>query len=238
MNPRQRRGLVLIVLTSLAAVAVFFGVMAYVDDVASRVGPSVQVLRLTRDVGVYETVTEDMLASVEVPERWVSGSTLLADDQDDLLGTVAASSFEAGTTIQRGMMVDPPAVEPGFREIAVMVDAETGVAGKVSPGDRVDIIATVGGSDTELPSSRVWVSNAQVIDVGVARDVDDEDESRPTFESGQGVPVTFALTTNDALKVAFVESFSVKLRLALRGAGDTSEISEDQWVYTPTEEQG
>ncbi|PFG34691.1 Flp pilus assembly protein CpaB [Sanguibacter antarcticus] len=238
MNPRQRRGLVLIVLTSIAAVAVFFGIMTYVDDVGSRVGPSVQVLRLTRDVGVYEAITEDMLASVEMPERWVSGATLLADEQDDILGKVASSSFVAGTTVQTGMMVTPPAVEPGYREIAVMVDAETGVAGKVSPGDRVDIIATVGGTDTAPPSSRVWVSNAQVIDVGVARDVDDESDARASFESSSGVPVTFALTTNDALKVAYVESFSVKLRLALRGAGDTSEISEDQWVYTTTEAQG
>lgn len=132
MNPRQRRGLVLIVLTSIAAVAVFFGIMTYVDDVGSRVGPSVQVLRLTRDVGVYEAITEDMLASVEMPERWVSGATLLADEQDDILGKVASSSFVAGTTVQTGMMVTPPAVEPGYREIAVMVDAETGVAGKVS----------------------------------------------------------------------------------------------------------
>ncbi len=238
MNPRQRRGLVLVVLTSIAAVAVFLGILTYVDDVGSRVGPSVQVLRLTRDVGAYETVTEDMLATVEVPERWVSGSTLLGDDEGDVVGKVASSTFEAGTTVQRGMMVDPPALEPGYREIAVMVDAETGVAGKVGPGDRVDIIATVGGTDTDPASSRVWVSNAQVIDVGVARAVDDEDEQGLGFDTGRGVPVTFALTTNDALKVAFVESFSVKLRLALRGAGDTSEISEDQWVYTATGEQG
>ncbi len=236
MNPRQRRGLVLIVLTSLAAVTVFLGVMTYVADVGSKVGPTVEVLRLTRDVGAHETVTEDMLASAEVPERWVSGSTLLADERTDLVGTVTSSSFRAGATVQTGMLVPPPALEPGYREIAVIVDAETGVAGKVGPGDRVDIIATVGGTDTEPASSRVWISNAQVIDVGVARDV--EDESRTGFDTTRGVPVTFALTTNDALKVAFVESFSVKLRLALRGTGDTSEISEDQWVYTATGEQG
>jgi len=235
MNPRQRRGVLLLVLTAVAAVTAFLGVLTYVDDVGSQVGPTVRVLRLTNDVKAYEAVTEDVLESVEVPRRWVSSSAYLEGDTQDVVGKVAGADFAAGATVQRGMVLDPPELEPGYREIAVMVDAETGVAGKVAPGDLVDIIATVGGTDAEPPSSRLWVSGARVLDVGVAQDVAEQDRG---FTSGRGVPVTFALTTNDALKVAFVESFSVKLRLALRGAGDTSEISADQWVYTVTEEQG
>ncbi|MGO1318554.1 MAG: hypothetical protein ACTMIR_16215, partial [Cellulomonadaceae bacterium] len=51
------------------------------------------------------------------------------------------------------------------------------------------------------------------------------------FGVSRGVPVTFALTSEDALRLAYVESFSVKLRLALRGAGDEQELPENERVF-------
>jgi pilus assembly protein CpaB len=53
--------------------------------------------------------------------------------------------------------------------------------------------------------------------------------------------VTFALTTDDALTLAYVESFSVKMRLALRGAGDEETLPDSGRVFngtTPTTPQG
>jgi pilus assembly protein CpaB len=121
-------------------------------------------------------------------------------------------------------------VQPGFREVAIMVDAETGVAGKVSPGDHVDIIATIAGSEDVPARSELWVSNALVLEVGLPRDTDGE-SSDGGFTSGTGVPVTFALSTEDSLRLAYVESFSVKLRLALRGAGDDESTPDAGRVF-------
>ena len=47
------------------------------------------------------------------------------------------------------MIGSPPELATGEREIAILVDAETGVAGKISPGSIVDIVATFGGNDQE-----------------------------------------------------------------------------------------
>lgn len=232
MNPRQRRGVLFLVVTSMLAVAVFVGVLYYVRTVSTQVGPSVTVLQLNRSVDALEPVDESMLDQVRVPERWVPDTAVRSvEDTADL---VAATAYEEGSMLQAGMLVERPGVQPGFREVAILVDAETGVAGKVEPGDHVDIIATMGGTEETKPVSRVWVSNALVLEVGLPRTLEDPDGLSTT----SGLPVTFALSTQDALTLAYVESFSVKLRLALRGAGDEDMLPAEQRVYDGTTPNG
>lgn len=232
MNPRQRRGVLFLVVTSMLAVAVFVGVLYYVRTVSTQVGPSVTVLQLNRSVDALEPVDESMLDQVRVPERWVPDTAVRSvEDTADL---VAATAYEEGSMLQAGMLVERPGVQPGFREVAILVDAETGVAGKVEPGDHVDIIATMGGTEETKPVSRVWVSNALVLEVGLPRTLEDPDDLSTT----SGLPVTFALSTQDALTLAYVESFSVKLRLALRGAGDEDMLPAEQRVYDGTTPNG
>ena len=73
------------------------------------------------------------------------------------------------------MLVDPPGLETGYREVAILVDAETGVAGKVRSGDRVDIIATTAGDEGVPDRAEVWVSNALVLEVGLPTASEDTD---------------------------------------------------------------
>ncbi len=42
------------------------------------------------------------------------------------------------------MLVTPPEISEGEREVAILVDAATGVAGKIAPGRNVDVIASYG----------------------------------------------------------------------------------------------
>jgi pilus assembly protein CpaB len=228
LNPRQRRGVLLLVVTSILAVAVFVGVLYYVRTVSSQVGPMTTVLQLNRSVGALEPIVPEMLEQVEVPERWVPETAVHSADEAD--GLVAATAYESGSLLQTGMLVPRPGVQPGFREVAIVVDAETGVAGKVKPGDHVDIIATTGGEGDVKPVSRVWVENVLVLEVGLPTSLEDPENLGET----SGLPVTFALTTQDALTVAYVESFSVKMRLALRGTGDEGTLPEAGRVFDGT----
>ncbi|MBO9567778.1 MAG: Flp pilus assembly protein CpaB [Cellulomonas iranensis] len=228
MNPRQRRGALLLVITALGAIAVFLAVVVYVGDVSSRVGPMTQAYQLNRAVDAYEPIEPDMLEAVEVPERWVPATAVR--DVSETSGLVAATALPEGSLVQTGMLVPRPGVQPGFREVAIVVDAETGVAGKVAPGDHVDILATVDGDEQRPPRAEVWVSNALVLEVGIPQNMEDSDVGG-NFTTTQGVPVTFALTSEDALRLAYVESFSVKLRLALRGDGDSQVLPDDELVF-------
>ncbi|PUB30162.1 pilus assembly protein CpaB [Promicromonospora sp. AC04] len=230
MNPRQRRGAFLLVVTSVLAVAVFVGVLYYVRTVSSQVGPMTTVLQLNRSVEALEPIEPAMLEEVEIPERWAP--TTAVHSVREVNNLVAATDYEEGSVVQSGMLINRPGVQPGFREVAILVDAETGVAGKVEPGDHVDIIATMEGTETAKPVSRVWVSNALVLEVGLPRTLEDPDD---LSDSTSGLPVTFALTTDDALTLAYVESFSVKMRLALRGAGDEEQLPTNERVYDGTD---
>ncbi|MGO1315841.1 MAG: Flp pilus assembly protein CpaB, partial [Cellulomonadaceae bacterium] len=147
MNPRQRRGALLLALTALCAVGVFLGVMSYVSNISTQVGPTGPVLKLTRDVAALEPIEPDMVEEVQVPRRWIPSTAVTTTDAT--LGLVAGTDYTAGSILQEGMLVPRPGIQPGYREVAIVVDAETGVAGKVGSGDRVDIIATTEATDTE-----------------------------------------------------------------------------------------
>lgn len=228
MNPRQRRGALLLIVTVVGAIAVFFVVTAYVADISSRVGPMVEVVRLARDVEAYEPIESDMVETVEVPSRWSPQTALHSAGQ--VSGLVAATAMPKGTVLADGLLVARPGVQPGYREIAIVVDAETGVAGKVQPGNHVDIIATIAADEIRPARAEIWASNVLVLEVGLPQDVEETD-TLGNFSSGQGVPVTFALTSQDALRLAYVESFSVKLRLALRGDGDDQVLPGSDLVF-------
>lgn len=228
MNPRQRKGVLLLLVTLLGAVLTFVGISSYVSTVASQVGPMTQVLRLTADVQALHTLSANEVEVVEVPERWAPEHAVKSLGQVE--GLVTGGAYAAGTVVQAGMLEEPPGLQQGYREVSIMVDAETGVAGRIKPGDYVDILATVEDPNTKARVAEVIVQNAVIINVGVVQGVSAEDASG-AFKENKAVPVTFALSTADSLKVAYAESFSVKLRLALRGAGDSGQITDPQSRY-------
>ncbi|MCL2454772.1 MAG: Flp pilus assembly protein CpaB [Micrococcales bacterium] len=231
MNPRQKRGAVLLVLTAIGAIAVFISTLVYVGDVNAQVGNKVDVLRLTKNVPAYQAIDPSMYEVVQVPERWTTDAALRSPA--DVAGLVTAAALPQGAVLQKGMVIPRPSVAPGYQEIAIMVNAETGVAGKVRPGDKVDIVATFAGTDEENPPmSVVWVSNVRVMEVGVVTSTSANDTAG-SFGESRGVPITFALTTRDVLRLTYAESFSVELRLSLRGAGDDTQVPFEERVFQP-----
>lgn len=229
MNPRQRRGVLLLMVTLLGAVLTFFAVASYVSSVSSQVGPTTTVVRLAHDVQALDALDASDVEVVEVPVRWVPDGALTSIGQIE--GLVTSGAYTSGSVLQEGMLEEPPGLQQGFREVAIMVDAETGVAGKIASGDYVDIIATIEDPETKARSAVVVVQNVQIIDVGVVTDTSGEDADG-NFSTSEGIPVTFALSTNEALNLAYAESFAVKLRLSLRGAGDNDPLSGSQSIYT------
>src|SRR5688572_28721673 len=120
------------------------------------------------------------------------------------------------------MLVDPPQLSRGQREVAILVDAETGVAGKIGPGSVVDIVATFDG-DTQrgiAPRSTVVVPAARIIEVGQAQLKGGRGVQPAEADPTEVVPVTFALTPREQLRVTEAESFAQEVRLALRRQGD------------------
>ncbi|MFI1969084.1 Flp pilus assembly protein CpaB [Streptomyces cinnamoneus] len=237
MNSRQRRGVVLLLLSALCAVGACAGVFAVIEDAESKTGPGTTAYRLRTDVPAYQDLKADAFEKVSVPKRWLPATAVT--DLSALRGKIAVTPLRRGSLLQSDMIVARPALEPGKQEIAIMIDAATGVAGKINPGARVNIYATYDAKEQGAkPVSKVIVTGAQVVNVGKLTPFD-RDGGRARGASagsrqaaGEAVPITFALDTKDAQRVAYAESFATHVRLALVAPGGDPGVSSGDRTYT------
>ncbi|MCS0602402.1 Flp pilus assembly protein CpaB [Streptomyces sp. LP11] len=229
MNSRQRRGVILLILSVLCAAGAFAGVLSVVRDANSKVGPEVTAYRVKDDVKPYTSLTDGQFEKIRMPRRWLSGTAVT--DLRQIQGKIAVTTLEAGSLLQTDMIVDRPALQPGQQEVAIMIDAATGVAGKITVGSRVNVYATFEGAKEGDPDqSKIIVTNARVLEVGhiTALDPDhDKDQRGPT----EAVPITFALSTLDAQRVTYAESFAQRVRLALVAPGGTTSVPDKDRTY-------
>ena len=164
MNSRQRRGVLLLLLSVLCALAAFAGVISVINNVNSKVGPEVTAYEL-------KTTWRPYGADGRSVHQGADTAALAAEQRG--IGTVGAARKDRRHRAAQGVPApgghDRRAARTsrGQQEIAIMIDAATGVAGKITPGDLVNIFATFAGKEKGDPDqSRIIVPNAKVIDVG------------------------------------------------------------------------
>ncbi|MFF0430257.1 Flp pilus assembly protein CpaB [Streptomyces sp. NPDC004520] len=212
MNSRQRRGVILLLLSVLCALGAFAGVLAVISDVNSKVGPETTAYRVRDKVLPYKPLSAGDFEKISMPERWLPSTAVT--DLRQIEGKTAVTELKAGSLLQTDMIVARPELRPGQQEIAIMIDAATGVAGKIDPGATVNIYATFAGEKKGDPDqSRLIVAGARVLDVGrltTAAESNDRAGRATTT-----VPITFALSALDTQRVAYADSFAEHVRLAL-----------------------
>jgi pilus assembly protein CpaB len=140
----------------------------------------------------------------DVVDRGVIASVL---ENEPLTDTkVAAPGAGAGL---------PPTIPPGMRAISVRVNDVVGVAGFVTPGNRVDVFVTLKRNDTTI--TRVVTSNVQVLTAGTKYD-------QANTKTGEPIPtavVTLLLNPEDAEKIVLASSEG-QIMLALRNPLDVA----------------
>jgi pilus assembly protein CpaB len=207
MNPRQRQGLLLVVVAAAGLIGVFVLVANYVSSVSKQVGPKVDVLTLVRPLQAFKQITTADLGFVALPQRWVPGTALR--DPSEAVGQISQVPLPTGTELERGMLTGQPSLQPGQQEFALPVDQTTGVAGQVQAGSVVDIVATFSGSgQSKVASARVIVSDVSVLIAAQS-------------STGPSGVVTLALTPQQVQEVAYAESFAQKVWLSLVAPGTT-----------------
>jgi pilus assembly protein CpaB len=231
MNPRQRRAVLLLALAFAGLIGVFALVANYVSDVNTQVGPKVTVFELRRTAPKNQAITDDMLVQKQVPRRWAPSARLT--DITQVIGYVPSSDLAPHSILQEGMLVQPPDLGEGEREVAILVDASTGVAGKIEPGRLVDVIAAFpGDQDGKRPNrSIVVVSGAKVLAVGQPRIKGGNGAQEAQQDPSQVVPVTFALSKRQELRVSYAQSFASDVRLALVRPGDQLDRTLDETIF-------
>jgi pilus assembly protein CpaB len=229
MNPRQRRAILLLALSFLGLLGVFGLVASYVANVRQQVTPTVRVLQLTKSVGAHSGVEDDAVTETTVPRHWAPHNAL--SDPAQLVGLVTATDLPADTVLQQGMLVPPPRLAPGQREMAIDVDAETGVAGLLQPDDQVDIVAAYTGANQGPDVTEVVVPGARVLEVGQPQVKGGQGVKEATADPQQVVPITFALTARQVLLVEHAETFASEVRLALLRPGEQSILTKREKFY-------
>ncbi|MET9128284.1 Flp pilus assembly protein CpaB [Streptomyces antibioticus] len=229
MNSRQRRGVILLLLSVLCALGAFAGVLSVIDDVNSKVGPEVTAYELRSDIAPYTALNAGQFKKISMPERWLSENAVT--DLAAVRGKIAVTTLKKGSLLQSDMLVDRPALRPGQQEVAIMIDAATGVAGKITPGSSVNVYATFEGArDSDPDQSKIIVTGARVLDVGeltaLRPDAGDRDRS-----ATEAVPITFALSALDAQRLTYAESFAKRVRLALVAPGSSASVPDQDRTY-------
>lgn len=222
MNPRQRRGVLLLVLALVVAGAVVVGISVYVADVQAQLGPMQTVLRLTEDVEELDPVSADAVEEVEMPERWVPRWAVT--DPDDLAEQVAATDLPAGTFLQDSALRSDPLLAELHEKVALDLDPEAAVGCEIEPGDIVDIHATF-GSDGGASTTSLLVEQVLVLRIR------DGDPDRCGGEDGV-VRVILAVDRLKVAKLTNAKETAVGIHLSQRRASDEADIPAGQRSYT------
>src|SRR4051794_12382608 len=229
MNSRQRRGVILLLLSVLCALGAFAGVLSVINDVKSKVGPEVTAYRLKSRVEPYTSLSASQFEKTEMPKRWLPDTAVT--DLSDIRGKIAVTTLQAGSLLQSDMIVDQPALQPGQQEVAIMIDAATGVAGKITAGASVNVYATFEGQRQGAPDqSKIIVTNARVIDVGELTALKPDADDR-TRQETDAVPITFALSTLHAQRITHAEAWAKEVGQALGAPGTDTAVPEQERSY-------
>jgi pilus assembly protein CpaB len=226
--------LVIAVVTAIMAKNMFVGAGAQQAAAAAPVvplGPKVLVAKKALTVGTI--IDAESFAYQPWPKELMQNAYYLEGASDTspsaLFGTVVRYQITAGQPVTRGSLVGPQdrgflaaALGAGMRAITVPVNASTGVAGFVFPGDHVDMVLTQqvegGGDGPALKVSETIVRNIRVL--ATDQRTTDKDKDGKT-EVKTFANVTLEVTPRIAEKIAVSQSMGT-LSLSLRSIADNT----------------
>lgn len=191
--------------------------------------PGTQVLVATRALPVGTIITTDSIRFQKWPKDMVENAYFVQGqaNMDSLIGTVVRNPITAGQPLTQGALVKPgdrgflaAALGPGMRAVTVTVNAQSGVAGFVFPGDRIDLIMTqsVEGEGASLRTSETIVRNLRVLAADQRTAPQGEDANK---EIRVMTTVTLEVTPRIAEKIAVAQNIGT-LSLSLRSIADNT----------------
>ena len=177
--------------------------------------------------------------SDDIPENYLTKGQA---KKDEIAGAVVRRGLVAGQPITSATVVKPgdrgflaAVLSPGRRAVSVPINATSGNAGLIFPGDRVDLILTqtLESADGELTRrvSETVLSDIRVIAMGV--DISDEAKDGKNHEKAR--TATVEVTPGQAESVALITELG-KLSLSLRSLAkaENEDVVAEKNGQTPT----
>jgi pilus assembly protein CpaB len=222
----QTRGLIFLGLAlAMGVVAAWFTQRMVSQPVQAEAAiRTTPVIVLRMDVPVATSLSQEHLRTAEWPAEFVPAGVLSSAEQ--AVGRVVRRPVATGEPLLEAALFETGAsgglravIEPGYRAVTVKVDNVIGVAGFVTPGARVDVMATMRRVDhtKAIPYSKVILQNVRVLAV-----------DQNLEEVNGGAPEVVSVCT---LEVAPMQAEHLiyaahegRLQLAMRSPGDTEEV--------------
>lgn len=186
-------------------------------------------------------IKEDMLQWQAWPDDGVS-STYLVEGKAQaktLAGTVVRAGLAAGEPLTEARVVKPgdrgflaAVLRPGFRAIAVQVNATSGIAGFVFPGDRVDLILSHSLGKSSRNARERLASETILTDIRVlAIDQTTDDQAEKAIPAKT---VTLELTPKQVEMVTLISDLG-RLSLSLRSLQpeDGTVTADEEGIENP-----
>ncbi len=225
---QNRRGLIFIGLALAMGVAAAY--------ITTRLGPApasaevasaaemTPVVVLRTDVPVASILAPEHLKTVQWPSDHVPGGALRSVDQ--VVGRVTRRPIASGEALLEIALFEtgaagglPAVITTDYRAVSVKVDNVIGVAGFVTPGVRVDVLATIRRVDLAkaLPFAKVILQDVRVLAV---------DQKLEEVKSGDPELVSVVTLEVDLLQAEHLiyAAHEGRLQLAMRAPGDNKEV--------------
>jgi len=225
---RRRRTLIVLLLAILSGTVAAVSAFRYLEDrptplIASTTNVETRpVVVAARPIPLGTSLTEEDLEIINWPASSlpqgiytsaseVVGRSLITNVE---LNEPVLASRLADTGIQ-GLLTQVP---PGLRALTVSTDQVRGVAGYVTPGNRVDIILIKQPTGSSETLSKIILENIQVLTAN--QQYTETEDGQPIISQ----VVTVLLTPPQAEKLALAESQG-SIRMALRNILDQDDVT-------------
>jgi len=186
-----------------------------------------EIIVANTDIEAHTVITPEMLTTKQIPAEGIH--QYAAKQQSEVVGLVSTEKILKDEEIlvpklkkigenNNGLSY---AITENMRAVTVAVDEISGVAGFITPGDKVDILGVVmaGSQESQVQTSTIILQNIKVLAVG-------KNLSTAEGETLAYTSVTLLTTPEQAVKLNLVTATG-SMRMILRGPTD-NEIK-----YTP-----
>jgi pilus assembly protein CpaB len=191
---------------------------------ASKPVSTTQVVAAAKDIPLGAVLTTADLTTMTLGGTPPKGAIL---KPEDAIGRGVITQISQGEPILDGQLAGlgsggglAPTIPQGMRACAVRVDEVVGVAGFVTPGMRVDVLASgnpPGEGASQGVVTETILQNIQVLSAGT--DIQRDAEGKP-----QQVQVVNLLVTPEQAQLLSLAANSLKIQLVLRNPLDTQVI--------------
>lgn len=233
---RKRLVIVAVMIGLLSAALMFFYVQQLEDQNDQVAGPPVEIIVAENDIPRGTPMQQSHFTTRLVPSSYLPPNPIYPNDIGIFIGQPTSVNIERGAMILSSDFVTEAQVfklsmriPPDQRAFTLPVDALSGMAGLLAPGDRVDIVYTLPlSTDAEVINedgkkgegyvTMTLVQNVTLLAVGAQMSESSRDDNRA------GYSTVTVLISPDEVELLTITQTRGSLGLSLRGPEDYTEL--------------